>query len=775
MSLALEPRYDPSDVIRLDPRKGERKYSILIINPNTSTRMTEALEPILASMSYQDVHFDYFTAPESTIEIEGITIEPIASINNAEESCKSALNCWSVRDLIGHYDAFLVACYSAHPLVGRLREDIMAIEEASPTRNKYVTGIFEASIAAALSLVSGFSLESPINPAKKLHKYQDKGSFGVVTTGSAWKEELTNAVQGALGYGDEDGNSMHFAGVETTGLTAVELHTTAPEEVRRRIIDATRTLLRNSKSRVQVVCLGCAGMAGMEEAVREGCTQEYGLPEGQRVRIVDGVVADAKVCSPSQLIYIKGLLFCWNIEPDSWGNCREIITIQAGQCGNNVGSQFWQQLCQEHGISADGNLEEHATDGAAGDRKDVFFYQSDDTRYIPRAILLDLEPRVLNTIQTGPYKNIYNPENFFVGQQGIGAGNNWGTGYAAGEGVQEEIFDMIDREADGSDSLEGFMLLHSIAGGTGSGLGSFLLERMNDRFPKKLIQTYSVFPDTQSDVVVNPYNSLLSLRRLTQDADSVVVLDNGALSRIVADRLHVQEPSFHQTNQLVSTVMSASTTTLRYPGYMHNDLAGIIASLIPTPRSHFLLTSYTPFTGANIEQARTVRKTTVLDVMRRLLQPKNRMVSVNPSKSSCYISILNIIQGEADPTDVHKSLLRIRERRLASFIPWGPASIQVALTKRSPYIEETGHRVSGLMLANHTSVATLFKRIVKHYDMLRKRNAFLDSYKKEAPFADGLGEFDEARAVVMDLIGEYEAAERDDYLDPDGKANEPGV
>ena len=120
--------------------------------------------------------------------------------------------------------------------------------------------------------------------------------------------------------------------------------------------------------------------------------------------------------------------------------------------------------------------------------------------------------------------------------------------------MQEEVFDMIDREVDGSDSLEGFMLLHSIAGGTGSGLGSYLLERMNDRYPKKLIQTYSVFPDTQGggDVVVNPYNSLLAMRRLTQNADSVVVLDNGALSRIAADRLHVQEPSFQQTNQLVS-------------------------------------------------------------------------------------------------------------------------------------------------------------------------------------------------------------------------------
>jgi len=53
-----------------------------------------------------------------------------------------------------------------------------------------------------------------------------------------------------------------------------------------------------------------------------------------------------------------------------------------------------------------------------------------------------------------------------------------------------------------------------------------------------------------------------------------------------------------------------------------------------------------------VEAAKTVRKTTVLDVMRRLLQPKNQMVSTKPSKTSCYISILNIIMGEADPTDV---------------------------------------------------------------------------------------------------------------------------
>ena len=68
------------------------------------------------------------------------------------------------------------------------------------------------------------------------------------------------------------------------------------------------------------------------------------------------------------------------------------------------------------------------------------------------------------------------------------------------------------------------------------------------------------------------------------------------------------------------------------------------------------------------------------------------------------------------------------------------------------------------MLANHTGIATLFKRIVAQYSTLRKRNAFLESYKREAPFKDGLGEFDEAKEVVQGLIEEYEDAENADYL-----------
>ena len=78
----------------------------------------------------------------------------------------------------------------------------------------------------------------------------------------------------------------------------------------------------------------------------------------------------------------------------------------------------------------------------------------------------------------------------------------------------------------------------------------------------------SVFPNQNetSDVVVQPYNSVLTLKRLTLNADAVVVLDNTALNRIAVERLHIANPSFSQTNSLVSTVMAASTATLRYPG-----------------------------------------------------------------------------------------------------------------------------------------------------------------------------------------------------------------
>ena len=92
------------------------------------------------------------------------------------------------------------------------------------------------------------------------------------------------------------------------------------------------------------------------------------------------------------------------------------MTVQVGQCGNQIGMEFWKQLGAEHGIAPDGTLQDFAVEGT--DRKDVFFYQADDDHYIPRALLIDLEPRVIGSIQRGDYRNFFNPENVFIAKEG---------------------------------------------------------------------------------------------------------------------------------------------------------------------------------------------------------------------------------------------------------------------------------------------------------------------------------------------------------------------
>jgi len=241
----------------------------------------------------------------------------------------------------------------------------------------------------------------------------------------------------------------------------------------------------------------------------------------------------------------------------------------------------------------------------------------------------------------------------------------------------------------------------------------------------------------------------------------VVVLDNASLYKI-ANSLHLNNPSFSEINALIATVMAASTSTLRYPSFMNNDLVSLMSSLIPTPRLHFLMTGYTPLSLPS-DVSVPSRKSSVLDVMTRLLQPKNIMVSA-PLNRGLYISALNIISGDVDISEVHKGLQRIKQREMASFVTWGPTGIQVVLSKKQNKINTNQPRVEGLMMANHTSVASLFSKILRQYTKLKARGAYLNHFTNQKYFGGDLDEFDRSREVVQSLIDEYKAAERKDYL-----------
>lgn len=175
---------------------------------------------------------------------------------------------------IATYAGFLVACYSVHPLTERLPS---ILPPSIP-----VVGIFEASISTALSLLR------PTPPKNADGQTQKVKKFGIVTTGTYWEKTLTEGVMEAVGV-DDIAHCKRFKGVFSTGLSAGELHTAPAEEVRRRMKDATRRLVQDDD--VSVVCLGCAGMAGMDEMVREACVEALGKEKAAAVTIVDGVKA----------------------------------------------------------------------------------------------------------------------------------------------------------------------------------------------------------------------------------------------------------------------------------------------------------------------------------------------------------------------------------------------------------------------------------------------------------------------------------------------------
>jgi tubulin beta len=137
---------------------------------------------------------------------------------------------------------------------------------------------------------------------------------------------------------------------------------------------------------------------------------------------------------------------------------REILHIQGGQCGNQIGSKFWEVVCDEHGIDPTGRYV--GTSDLQLERANVYYNEASCGRYVPRAVLMDLEPGTMDAVRTGPYGQIFRPDNFVFGQSG--AGNNWAKGhYTEGAELIDSVLDVVRKEAENCDCLQGIHLFSS--------------------------------------------------------------------------------------------------------------------------------------------------------------------------------------------------------------------------------------------------------------------------------------------------------------------------
>jgi len=136
---------------------------------------------------------------------------------------------------------------------------------------------------------------------------------------------------------------------------------------------------------------------------------------------------------------------------------REILHIQGGQCGNQIGSKFWEVVCDEHGIDPTGRYV--GTSDLQLERVNVYYNEASCGRFVPRAVLMDLEPGTMDAVRTSPYGQIFRPDNFVFGQSG--AGNNWAKGhYTEGAELIDSVLDVVRKEAENCDCLQGISFSH---------------------------------------------------------------------------------------------------------------------------------------------------------------------------------------------------------------------------------------------------------------------------------------------------------------------------
>ena len=99
-----------------------------------------------------------------------------------------------------------------------------------------------------------------------------------------------------------------------------------------------------------------------------------------------------------------------------------------------------------------------------------------------------------------------------------------------GAELVDSVLDVVRKEAEGCDCLQGFQLTHSLGGGTGSGMGTLLISKIREEYPDRIMNTFSVIPSPKvSDTVVEPYNATLSVHQLVENTDESFCIDNEAL------------------------------------------------------------------------------------------------------------------------------------------------------------------------------------------------------------------------------------------------------
>jgi len=299
-----------------------------------------------------------------------------------------------------------------------------------------------------------------------------------------------------------------------------------------------------------------------------------------------------------------------------------------------------------------------------------------------------------------------------------------------------------------------FSFFHAVGGGTGSGLGSLLLERLSVDYGRKSKLGFTIYPSPRvSTAVVEPYNAVLSTHSLLEHTDVDVVLDNEAVYRICQKSLDIERPTYHNLNRLVAQVISSLTASLRFSGALNMDISEFQTNLVPFPRIHFMLSSYAPVVS---KEKAYHEANSVAEITQAAFEKDSMMAECDPRHGK-YMACCLMYRGDIVPKSVTQAVSTMKTKSTVQFVDWSPCGFKCGINAQPPTSVPDNVMASVqravCMISNSTAIAEVFARINTKFDLMYAKRAFVHWYVGEGMEE---GEFSEAREDLAALEKDYE-------------------